>query len=132
MNASVEHYEPLETQRTGRKQSYKPLLLTICLLLIVLVGLTTYQAITNFQQNQIAANRAASYQERVKAAQALADTQQTTILGLMDDYNKAAYKSSSVDRISEQQLIAAEYNLEALQVLAIQNSQVIQLLSNMP
>ncbi|MCX6101627.1 MAG: hypothetical protein NTV92_09505 [Candidatus Bipolaricaulota bacterium] len=50
----------------------------------------------------------------------------------MDTYEKTAYRSAEIDRISEQQLVAAESTLAALQIIALQNSQIIQLLATAP
>lgn len=54
--------------------------------------------------------------------------QQTVIGDLYSDYATAAYRDSSIDRISEQQLRAAEFQLQALQVIALQNTQILELL----
>lgn len=101
----------------------------ICLLLILVVGLLAFQTITTIQQNQVAEQRAADYQTRVASARLLVDQQQDVINGLWNEYQKTAY-GDKVDRIAEQQLYATEYSLQGLQILAIQNSQIIELLSS--
>ena len=98
----------------------------------LLLALNSFQLISSYKQSQIAAQRAATYQERVKEAENLVLTQRNLILSMVDDYEQAAYKNPSIERITEQQLIAAEYTLNALQILAIQNSQIIELLANTP
>jgi len=91
-----------------------------------------FQIVTTFQENAIARERAATYEERVNEAQDLVDRQRDLILDLVSDYESSAYSNPSVDRITEQQLLAAEYQLQGLQILAIQNSQIIELLSAAP
>lgn len=51
------------------------------------------------------------------------------IAGLLDTYKKAAYDNPEVDTIYHQQLIAAEYNMQALHLLMRQNQLLLQLLA---
>jgi flagellar basal body-associated protein FliL len=115
-----------------RKSANRPLLIIIALLLLLSTAATTTQLVMTFQQNSITATRAATYQARVKEAEALVSRQQTIIFGLIEDYHAAAYEDPSVERIAEQQLLVAESTLAALQIIAIQNSQVIELLAAAP
>ena len=55
------------------------------------------------------------------------DSQEEIVLELFDNYQDVAY-GVSIDRIAEQQLIATEYQIQALQLLAIQNRQIADLL----
>jgi len=123
---------PASTNRPRPARNYTGWLILLNTLLFLLLVLSAVQFIFTYQQNQIAAQRAASYADRVAAAEKLVTSQQTVILGLLDNYHKDAYENSSIDRITEQQLIASEYNLAALQIVAIQNSQIIELLANAP
>jgi len=50
----------------------------------------------------------------------------------LNDYQKAAYDDPDVETIYQQQLIASEHVLMALHLMAIQNSQVIELLAATP
>jgi len=100
-------------------------------LLALLFTVEVYQVVTTYQQNKLAEERASAYQARVEEAQQLVTKQQAVILGLITDYEKDAY-GTNVDRISEQQLLATEYSLTALQIIALQNSQIIVLLANSP
>ena len=113
------------------KKSKTGILVTITILLALLLAVEIYQVVTTYQQNKLAEERASAYQTRVEEAQLLVSKQQTVIFGLLTDYQKDAY-GGSVDRIAEQQLIATEYTLTALQIMAIQNSQIIELLANAP
>jgi hypothetical protein len=122
----------LETPSSAKNRNYAPLLIFIAVLLTVMLSINAIQFVMTFQQNQITAQKAATYEERVKNAQDLVTRQQAVISGLVDEYQKAAYQTPGVDRIAEQQLIAAESTLGALQILAIQNSQIIELLANAP
>jgi predicted metalloprotease len=112
-------------------RNYVGILVIIVVLLALLLTVEIYQVVTSYQQTKLAEERASAYQTRVTAAQLLVSNQQDIISGLMTDYQKDAY-GSSVDRIAEQQLIATEYNLTALQIIALQNSQIIELLANAP
>jgi len=112
--------------------NYTRRLAIISISLLLLVILNVAQFALTYQQNNIAAERAASYQERVESAQELLERQQDLILDLVDNYQKDVYNNPSIDRIAEQQLIATEYTLAALQIIAIQNTQIIELLAAAP
>lgn len=114
-----------------QKKRYSGLLLTITVLLALLLMVEVYQVVATYQQNKLAEERASAYQARVEEAQELVSRQQIIIMGLLSDYEETAY-GSNVDRIAEQQLIATEYTLTALQIIALQNSQIIELLANAP
>lgn len=101
-------------------------------LLAAILAAQVFQIVTTFQENAIARDRAATYAARVKDAQDLVDKQRQAILGLVTKYEADAYNNPNVDRIAEQQLLAAEYQLQALQIITIQNSQIIELLSATP
>lgn len=122
--------EGIPARRTNRTI---PLLLSIsAILLAVDVGLNAYSTYATIQQNAIAEERAATYRARVEEAGELATRQQTLIVGLIEDYEDAAYGNESIERITEQQLIATEFTLRALQIIAIQNSQILELLAIAP
>ncbi len=109
---------------------------TVRWIIVILLGavllVNIFSIITTFQQNAVARERAAFYEERGQQAQVLIDRQRDIILDLVSDYESAAYDNPLVDRIAEQQLLAAEYQLQALQILAIQNSEIIELISATP
>lgn|GEM_PF-4670337 len=113
-------------------RNYVPLLAVIAVLLLLSVGLSGFQVYSTYQQNQIAAERAATYSKRAQAAEDLATSQQSAISSLLDDYQKTAYNNPQITTIYQQQLVASECSLRALQVIAIQNSQIIQLLATTP
>ena len=98
------------------------ILVTITVLLIVSVLTNMVQLAVTFQQNQIAAQRASTYQQRVEEAEKVVASQQTIITNLMDNYKETAYGNPDVTRIAEQQLMATETSLTALQIIAIQNT----------
>ncbi len=97
---------PVATERTAH--SYQPLLVVAVVLLAFTLAINAFQAVGTYQQNRLQADRAATYQQRVKAAEDIVQKQQDFITGLMDEYKKDAYNNSEVDRIAEQQLLAAE------------------------
>jgi Leucine-rich repeat (LRR) protein len=112
--------------------SLKNILWIIVILLVLSLASNEYSIVATYQQDWIAAERAATYQERVEEAQKIVDQQRDGIEDLISDYETAVYDNPSADRIAEQQLIAAEFQIVALQTLAIQNNQVIELLSAAP
>jgi hypothetical protein len=97
----------------------------IIILLVLLLLTQVFQVVTSWQRSVVHARK-------VEQVRALVDKQQTFVLGLVDSYHKDAYENTQVDRIAEQQLLATEYTLNALQVMAIQNSQIIELLADAP
>jgi len=104
----------------------------IVILVAAILLANVLSIITTFQQNAVTKERAASYAERVNEAQSLVNRQQEIILDLVSNYESVAYDNPGVDRIAEQQLLAAKFQLQALQILAIQNRQIIELLSAIP
>ena len=114
------------------RHSHSATLPWILVVLVVSLALSGFQVLSTYQQSRLSSARAASHSERVKAAEDLVNRQQSVITSLMDTCQKAAYGSAGVDRISEQQLLAAESAPAAPQVIALQNSQIIQLLATVP
>ena len=68
-------------------------------------------------------------QSVVSSYQGVIKAQKDVYLGLMDTYKNAAYHDASIERIAEQQLIASESQLAALQVMASQNGVLVEILS---
>lgn len=108
-------------------------------LLLLVVILNSVLLFSVLKQNNIENQRADEYQQRVSAydeqvkeAQRMLSSQQFVISSLIDDYEEAVYDNPRVDTIYQQQFRATEYSLIALQIIASQNSQIIQLLSSMP
>jgi hypothetical protein len=115
---------PAPRQSTDRA-SGRPSLVVITVLLILILLAQLYQAYTTWQRSMVHA-------QKVEAVRDIVDKQQTLILGLLDSYHKDAYENESLERISEQQLVASEYTLTALQIIGVQNTQIIELLSDVP
>jgi hypothetical protein len=126
----VNQETPAKAASTEGQKSPTITILTILVALLLLLNLVQFGM--TFQQNRLAAARAASHEERAQAAQALVEQQSSAITSLMRDYESAAYNNPSVERITEQQLLAAEATIGALQIIALQNSQIIQLLATAP
>lgn len=104
----------------------------IAALLLLILVTELFSVYNTYQQDRIARRRAETYQERVRQARDLIDRQRATISDLVSEYEASAYDNPDVDRISEQQLLAAEHQLLALQAIALQNSQIIELLAATP
>lgn len=104
----------------------------ITALLVFIFIAQAFSIFNTYQQDQINRQRASTYEERVEKAQQVLDRQRDVIFDLITDYENAAYFDPNVDRITEQQLLAAEFQLTALQSIAIQNTQIIELLAASP
>jgi len=104
----------------------------VSVLLLTLVVFNIIQFSITSKQNRIQAERAATYMLRVEEAEDLLDRQQSAINNLMDDYEKVVYDNPRVTTITQQQFLATEFSLTTLQILAVQNTQIIQLLASMP
>lgn len=128
---NVETSEIPDVDITKKEQNNRSLLIAIIVLLAILLISNLFQAISTYQQNKIAAQRATIYAQRVQEAEDLAKNQQELLMGLLSDYNSDAY-GAGVDRIAEQQLIASEYTIQMLQIIGIQNSQILMTLSSLP
>jgi hypothetical protein len=99
--------------------------LTNVLLALVLVGLVTLIVLNVTERKADADYRAA----RREAVTALSAEYLREASVLLEDYQIAAYDSSDVDRIAEQQLIVDEFQLRAMQTLIIQGAQILELLA---
>lgn len=94
----------------------------VVVLLFCLVLVQGIQAARDFQADTQCKTAVEDFQGAINA-------QKTIYQDLMQAYQKAAYEDSSVDRIAEQQLLAAESQLNALQVIASQNGILIELVN---
>lgn len=103
----------------------------VVLLALILIA-QLFSIFNTYQRDQIQRERAATYEARVEEAQQVLEVQRDVISDLLSDYESLAYDNPSIDRIAEQQLIAAEFQITALQAIAIQNTQVIELLAAAP
>ncbi len=97
----------------------------IAVLLLLLLGLEIYRTVDAVMLSQ-------TRNARVQKIQTVISNQQQMIDEIISDYHAAAYDNPSVERIAEQQLLAAEHTLLTLQMMALQNNQIIQLLANNP
>lgn len=96
--------------------------------LVIIVVLLFINALGLGYQIYKSETKAVESQERIDEITAMVDIQSKSIISLLDEYQDVAY-GPKVDRISEQQLLATEYTIQALQLIALQNSQIIELLS---
>lgn len=100
-----------------------------CLLALLITG--NYFAILAHQERLTQAERTeerqAVYEEHAQQLQAWRARQQRLLEGIADSYHASAY-DPGVERIAEQQLIAAEYQIVLLQAIAQQNAEMIELM----
>ena len=120
------------TEKANHQPDYTSLLIIISILLAAILAINIYQQISIFHQTQITAQRAATYDLRIKEISGIAYSQQATINNLFNDYQKDAYNNPKVTRITDQQLVAAEYTIQALQIIGNQNYDILQILSAQP
>jgi flagellar basal body-associated protein FliL len=132
MEDSQQSTEQISGDNRGSNKPIVVLLVMITLLLAAVLATGVYSIMSTNEQNELAEQRATEYQTRVKAAKEVLDSQRDIIFDIMTDYQGDVYDNPSIDRIAEQQLVAEEYQLIALQILAIQNGQVIELLAATP
>lgn len=147
---------PAANETVSRDRLLTRLLLIITVLLFLLVGLTVYTMVKQQQMleriavsvetveaqaetlERIAASveaaevRALAKDKKLRAISGIASRQDDLIADLLESYQADAYDNPSLERITEQQLIAAEYQLTALQLIALQNGEIIQLLAITP
>jgi len=97
--------------------NYKPILVAILCVLVVSLIFNVYSVISSRPT-----------EEQQQALELYDEIQSDIILNLFEDYQDTAY-GPKVERIAEQQLIATEYTLQAQQIIALQNSIIIDLLA---
>jgi hypothetical protein len=116
------------------KDNFTYLLIYLLITLMALLVSNVYFSAQAQQERQAQAERIEErqviYEEYVGQMQAALARQQRVVDGVADSYHADAY-NSDIDRIAEQQLIAAEYQMLLLQVIAQQNAQMIELLTMM-
>ena len=119
---------PLKTQeKTG-----KIWLIVITVLLAGLLTLNLLQYFSQKSQQELAAQRAETYSERVEEALSTYLDTQIKLDSLLDNYDKAVYLDEDVENIYQQQLRSIEYNFIVLNYIARQNQEIILLLSSLP
>lgn len=122
---AVSTSQPVPPAKASQVANSRPVLLVIAVLLLLLLAVNVFQLARTLQHYSQRA-------ERAQQAERIVQTQQTIIANLMDEYQQAAYENPNVETIYQQQLIASEHILQALHIVAIQNSQVIELLAVSP
>ena len=104
--------------------SYRLVLWIIAVVLVLVLGANVYVAVRLHQERQ-------QREEQAAIALELAQRQMVLVADMMENYRADAY-GPRVDRIAEQQLVATEHQLMALQLLAMQGIEIIQLLAVTP
>ncbi|GMQ79160.1 MAG: hypothetical protein BMS9Abin02_1720 [Anaerolineae bacterium] len=124
--------------QTTKERNYTPLLIVITLLLVALLATLVALLATNLFSLQKAntreeeyVKRVAEYEIRANLTRDIIDMQIQSLGDVVSNYEKAAY-GPDVDRIAEQQLLAAEHQLLALQTIGMQNAQLMSLVASLP
>lgn len=107
-------------------------LIVITVLLAGLLTLNLLQYFSQKSQQELAAQRAETYSERVEEALSTYLDTQIKLDSLLDDYDEAVYEDVNVDNIYQQQLRSTEFNFIVLNYIARQNQEIILLLSSLP
>lgn len=95
----------------------------IVLLLVAVVSLQGYAFIT---RNDVSA----ACHNSINGAVALTGSQAPTIAGMFSDYQKAVYDNPNVDTLYKQIFTANEFEFTTLQLLALQNSALLDVAAN--
>lgn len=90
----------------------------VVFLLFCMVSFQAAQLVIDFQADR-------QCKTALESVQGVVTAQKNIYQDLYQTYHKAAYENVSVDRIAEQQLLASESQLTALQVIASQNGTLI-------
>jgi len=70
--------------------------------------------------------------ETIEEAKRLARSNDLAINSLISDYEDSVYLNPNVETIMQQSFLAQEYTLISLQMIAVENSIIIDLLSSLP
>lgn len=114
------------------KHNYSKRLTVVVALLLLSMVLNAASFFLTYERIQLENQRAVTYRQRIEEVLELTEQQREFISGVLDEYKDAAYDNDDIDRIAEQQLIASEYQLLLLQTIAIQNTQILELLGAAP
>ncbi len=68
--------------------------------------------------------------DAIAKAEIVRNGQLNLITGLQDQYNNAVYHTDSVDNINKQIFMANEFEFNALQMIALQNSALLEIEAN--
>lgn len=115
-----------------QEKAGKVWLIIITILLAGLLTLNSLQYFSQKSQQELAAQRAETYSERVEEALSTYLDTQIKLDSLLDNYDKAVYLDEDVENIYQQQLRSIEYNFIVLNYIARQNQEIILLLSSLP
>lgn len=101
-------------------------LLLVCLLIVQVISLGS-----DFLGQRSESARIAEKQARIAEIVSESEKERAVLELLMTSYEVDAYHGT-LDRIAEQQLVATEYSIRALQILGKQNNAIIELLADQP
>jgi hypothetical protein len=100
--------------------------LLVCLLLVQVIGLAS-----DFSAKSAESARVTAKQAKIAEIVSESEKERAALELLMTSYQADAYHGT-LDRIAEQQLVATEYSIRALQILGKQNNAIIDLLADQP
>jgi Tfp pilus assembly protein PilO len=100
--------------------------LLVCLLLVQVIGLAS-----DFSAKSAESAHLTAKQAKIAEIVSESEKERAALELLMTSYQADAYHGT-LDRIAEQQLVATEYSIRALQILGKQNNAIIDLLADQP
>lgn len=132
---NLELREVIATTEAPVKKQEKNGKIWLIVITVLVAGLLTLNLLQYFSQKsqqELAAQRAETYSERVEEALSTYLDTQIKLDSLLDNYDEAVYLDEDVDNIYQQQLRSIEYNFIVLNYIARQNQEIILLLSSLP
>lgn len=140
--STSEGHAPTDEQASGGERSavpftraipgYSPLLGIIIVLLTALVALHGYALYSVTSYFSVQEERSARYRERLAEIGAVVDRQRQTITGLDRECSRAVFDDPGLWGIEQQQFRVSECMRKMLEIMALQNAQIIELLSTAP
>jgi hypothetical protein len=97
--------------------------ISVLILLIVIVAILGYGQL-------VSPSTPSGCKNAIAKAEVITNNQSSIITGMQNDFSTAVYDTPSVDNIYKQIFTANEYEFNALQMIALQNSALLEIASN--
>jgi hypothetical protein len=97
--------------------------IAVILLLVVAVAILGYGQL-------LKPSTPSGCKDAIAKAETVTNSQASIISGLQSDYETAVYNTASVDNINKQIFMANEYEFNAIQMIALQNSALLEIAAN--
>jgi hypothetical protein len=114
---------PQQTKSTHR-DTFTPTYRVLVILL--LLGLLALQAFNQFNKSALTS----ACQVAIEKANIVISKQNALLSSQLNNYDKAVYKTASVDNINKQIFMANEFEFTALNMIAMQNAALLDVTTN--